>query len=341
MASAIKICDATVHRGEKTALALPLPELFSCSPMYMPIKVVGGAEKGPCLLVFAMLEGNEFNGLEIANRLYDSLDPQDVKGTLITVPALNVYGLVHGQRGAGGGAGMESAFPGNVHGDFNERVAHVFTQEVLSKCEYAIDLKTGSLNHETYPQVYCNLSRPGLRELATEFHAPVVTSVENTSSNLRRVTEELGIQLLVYEAGEALRFSAGAIQLGLDGVLRLMGKIGMLSNSAGSVADPTPVFSKDEAWLTSHASGVLHPTVSLGKRVKKGELIAALADPFSSEKYSSVKSHLDGIIVGINRSPLIQEGERLFKIASFINNARAVEMLEGWDDAKPESAKDE
>ena len=93
--SSITICDANIQPGEKTALALPLPEQYSCSPMYMPIKVINGTKKGPCLLLFAMLQGNEFNGLEILNQLFDDLSPNEVKGTLITIPALNIYGLTH------------------------------------------------------------------------------------------------------------------------------------------------------------------------------------------------------------------------------------------------------
>ena len=53
--SAIQICDATIQPGEKTTLALPLPEQYSCSPLYMPIKVINGKKKGPCLLLFSMI----------------------------------------------------------------------------------------------------------------------------------------------------------------------------------------------------------------------------------------------------------------------------------------------
>ena len=84
------ICDANVHPGEKVTLALPLPEQYSCSPMYMPIKVINGKHSGPCLLVFAMLDGNEFNGLEIVNQIFDDIAASDLAGTLITIPVLNM-----------------------------------------------------------------------------------------------------------------------------------------------------------------------------------------------------------------------------------------------------------
>ena len=99
---------------------------------------------------------------------------------------------------------------------------------------------------------------------------------------------------------------------------------------------PLLFFSKDEDWLRSHSSGILHADVTLGEHVKKGDIIGRLDDPFSNENSNLIKSHLDGIIVGINRSPLIQEGAFIFKIASFLDNEKAESMIEEWEESKPE-----
>ena len=84
------ISNEIIHPGEEASLALPLPELFSCAPMYMPIKVVHGKEAGPTLLVTAAMHGNELNGAEIINRLLKSSQLKKLKGTLIAVPIMNV-----------------------------------------------------------------------------------------------------------------------------------------------------------------------------------------------------------------------------------------------------------
>ena len=72
----IKICGTNVHPGEKANLALPLPEHYSCSPLFMPIKVIHGVKEGPCLVIFSVLKGTELNGLEISNRLINSINPK-------------------------------------------------------------------------------------------------------------------------------------------------------------------------------------------------------------------------------------------------------------------------
>ena len=54
----LKILDAVIQPGETANLALPLPEQYSCNPLYLPIKVIHGKNKGPCMLVFSTINGN-------------------------------------------------------------------------------------------------------------------------------------------------------------------------------------------------------------------------------------------------------------------------------------------
>ena len=325
---AIKICDAIIHPGEKATLALPLPEQYSCSPMFMPIKVINGKQKGPCLLAFATLQGHEFIGLDILNQLFDLIDPNDLHGSLITVPVLNVYGLTHYPKETPSGETIANCFPGNEHGSYGERIAHIFTKEVLTKADYCLEFQTGSLNHETFPHVYCNFDDKASVKIAKSFQAPVIMEVETSSSQLRVTTDSLNIPLLVYQAGEAMRFDNLAIQTGLIGIQNVMKKTKMLIDDIEE--NTKPVISKDDDWLVASASGILHTEVSLGQRIKKGEQIGRLSDPFSNENTTVITSHLDGIIVGINRTPLIQECVSIFKIASFIDNKRAEALLEEW-----------
>lgn len=332
------ICDVNVHPGEKATLALPLPEQYSCSPMYMPIKVINGKHAGKCLLVFAMMDGNEFNGLEIVNQLFDAMPAAELHGTLIAVPVLNVYGLTHFPEMMPGGCRMSECFPGDENGSFGERIGHIFTQEILRKVDYCIELQTGSLNHEILPQIYCNFDDSEAKKLARAFQAPVVTEVETKDSGLRTTIEGLNIPFLVYEAGEAMRFDQQAIQIGFDGVRNVMRKSQMLSGNIEEVI--ACVFSKDNDWLVSHSSGVLHSEVSLGESIKKGQCIAKLSDPFSNESPAIIKSELDGVVVGINRTPLIQEGSSIFKIASFIDNEKVESILEDWGEAQPDGEQE-
>lgn len=331
--SNLTICDATIHPGETANLALPLPEFYSCTSFYMPIKVVHGKEAGPCLLIISAVKGDELNGLEIINRLLESEYLSSIRGTIIAVPVLNVLGLVAPSRTPNSETSLDRCFPGLEHGSYGERIAHVFTQEILSKVDYCIELQTGTLNHDVLPQIYCNLDNSEGKRLAKSFAAPVITNVSTRNNSLRKTTEQLNIPLLVYQAGEAMRFNQASIELGLSGIKNMMRSLDMLDEEEDVNPESfNSIFSQDQDWIRAHRSGVLLSEVELGQMIKTGQRIARISDPFSADTAETVKAEQDGVVVGINRHPLIHEGQTIFKVASFIDNDRAETALEAWSD---------
>lgn len=327
--SKLNICNTTIFPGEKANLALPLPEFYSCTSFYMPIKVIHGKEAGPCLLIFSAVKGDELNGLEIINRLIESDKLSSMRGTLIVVPVLNVLGLIAPST-TSNDMSLERCFPGVAQGSYGERLAYIFTKEILEKADYCIELQTGSLNHDILPQIYCDLDNVGGKRLAQNFGAPVITNVANNNS-LRKTTEQLNIPLIVYQAGEAMRFNESAITLGLSGIHNVMKILGMIDET-----DPNekplfkPIFSQDQDWIRAHRSGVLLSTVELGQKIHVGQCIGLINDPFSADTAEIVKAQQEGVVVGINRNPLIHEGQTIFKVATFIDNKRAERSIELW-----------
>lgn len=332
------ICDVTIQPGEFANLALPLPEQYSCSPLFMPIKVIHGKEKGPCVLIFSVLQGNELNGLEISNRIVEQYKKRDIAGTLIAIPVVNVYGLTHYPKVLPSGKSLESCFPGSDEGSYGERMAALFTEEVLKKADVCVEFQTGGVNHNILPQVYCDFENAQTKELAKAFQTPVITSVDTNRSSLRETSEALQIPLLVYKAGEALRFDENAIDLGVNGVKNVMSSLGMLTDEHDKKIMPIP--SRDEEWLTAHIGGVLHSKTSLGQTIKKGESLGNIADPFRAEEDQPVYAPQDGVVVGINTAPLVYEGLPIFKIASFVDDRKAESLIEKWDKNQPGSYLD-
>ncbi len=331
----ITICDATVHPGEIANLALPLPELYSCAPLFMPIKVIHGENKGPCLVVFSVLKGVELNGLEIANRIIEYLDPSRLSGTIIAIPVMNVYGLTHYPSNLPTGNDLANCFPGEENGTYGERIAYLVTQEILKKADYCIELETGDINHNILPQVYCNFDNTKTKELAKAFQSPVVTNVALEEHKLRQTAEELQIPLLVYQGGEAMRFDENAITLGVDGIKNVMRAIDMLRREP--IQEVKPIFSREEEWILANKGGILRPTVSLGQTIEEGEIIGTISDPFGTDETEYIQSPHKGIVVGVNTSPLIYEGLRIFKTASFLDYDKAEAAIEEWDKKQSDS----
>jgi len=329
----ITICNETIHSGEQVSLALPLPELFSCAPMYMPIKVIHGRQAGPCLLVIAAMHGNELNGAEVVNRLLQSKGISKLKGTLIAVPIMNVYSFINKTRTMPGGATLGTSFPGNSHGSHAARLAHLFCSEVFALADYCIDLQTGWLNHSNLPQVFATDDNQKELELAHAFGAPVISELAAQKGSLRAFANTKEKPYLVYEAGEAMRFDETSIRIGVKGVTNVMKHIGMISKVSKSNSSKQKSFlMRDNQWIRSPTSGISHAVVKLGQQVKKGELLTIIKDPFGAGSDISVTSPFNAVVVSINNLPLVYEGLPLFQLAAFERLSLAATHIEDWVD---------
>jgi predicted deacylase len=335
----IKICSEVIHPGEKLSLAMPVPELFSCAALYMPIKVIHGKEPGPTLLLTAAMHGNELNGTEIINRLFNSKTLKKIKGTLIMVPVMNVYGLISRSRFLPSGKELDNLFPGKKNGAHGDRLAHIFVQELFEKADVCIDLQTGALNHSNFPHIYTSLDEIKSRDLATAFAAPVISQGKNAKGSLQSLALKKQKAFLLYEAGEAMRFDSRAIKTGFNGVINVMRKLEMLEESINTGKQKNNVFfAESNTWVRASTSGISHTDIKLGQHVKKGELLSIIRDPFGASEQEKIVAPDEGIIVGFNNLPLIREGEALFQIATFSKVKQAVTHFEKWhDDNHPTS----
>lgn len=334
----LQICNETIHPGERLSLALPLPELFSCAPLYMPIKVIHGKRPGPCLLVTAAMHGNEINGTEIINRLLNVSALKRLQGTLIAIPVLNVYGLINRSRYLPGGLELDRCFPGAKTGTHAARMAHVFTSEIFDKADVCIDLQTGAINYTNLPQIYVNFDDEQSKTLAKTFNAPVMSNTTCEKGMLRTLAFEKKKPFLLYEAGEAMRFDEHAIKVGVKGILNIMRELEMLpKQSAKKDNTLKSFFTEKNIWIRASTSGLSHTKHKLGQHVKKGEVLCTINDPFGAADSVTVTSPEEAIVVGKNNLPLVHEGEALFQLAVFPKMQHTASHLEEWQDKSTEN----
>lgn len=332
----LKICNETIHPGETLSLALPLPEIFSCAPLYMPIKVVHGKKPGPCLLVTAAMHGNELNGTEIINRLFNLKHIQRLAGTLILVPVLNVYGLINRTRYLPGGIDLNRCFPGSQSGTHASRMAHIFVEEIFKLADFCIDLQTGYINYSNFPQIYINEEDDKAKALAESFNAPVISNIPVEDGMLSTYARRQSVPFLMYEAGEAMRFDDHAIQVGLKGINNVMRNLQMLPERQAKNVKLKSFNAQKNIWVRASTSGISHTTYKLGQHIKKGETLCAINDPFGAADPVIIKSPEEGVIVGKNNLPLVHEGEGLFQLAVFQKMAHAATHLEEWKEKSME-----
>ena len=136
--------------------------------------------------------------------------------------------------------------------------------------------------------------------------------------------------MLLYEAGEALRFNEVAIRIGVRGVLSVMKHLGMTANKKVRMSRVTPEVARESHWLRAPAGGILRTFSDLGESVAAGQVLAAVSDPFG-ESEVEVEARSDGIIIGRTHLPVVNQGDALFHVASVEDHERSggrIERLE-------------
>ncbi len=328
---AFSIGGQLVQPGERVFVDLSLPRLYTHTAVSMPLRIVNGKRPGPRLFVCAAIHGDEINGVEIIRRLLRSPALRHLAGTLIAVPIVNVYGLVNHSRYLPDRRDLNRSFPGSERGSMAARLARQLMEEVVEKSTHGIDIHTGALHRDNLPQVRaCIEDHPTTERLARAFGTPVVINSDLRDGSLRQAVAELGIPMLLYEAGEALRFNEVAIRVGVRGIIGVMREIGMLAQRPSHRRYPEPFIARSTQWVRAPQSGILRTITPLGATVKKGQRLGVVSDPFG-EREEDVLATAAGLIVGRTNLPLVNEGEAVFNIArmeKLESVADAVEALQ-------------
>jgi len=322
----IQVGDVTVKPGERAAVSLPVADLYTSTSLKMPVEVICGRKEGPTLCVSAAVHGDELNGVEIIRRLLRRKSIRSLHGTLLAVPIVNVHGFLDQSRYLPDRRDLNRSFPGSAKGSIAARLANLFVSEIVSKADFGIDLHTGAINRSNFPQIRANLDDPATLDIAEAFGAPVIINSGVIDGSLRATAMKLKIPMLIYEAGEALRFDEFCVRAGLRGVLNVMRSIGMLP-VAKKTKPAKAIIARSTSWVRAPTSGIVTAKVKLGASVTEGQRLATIGDPLGASEVN-LTAPFDGIVIGRSNLPLTHEGDALFHLGAFKNIPQVEDSLE-------------
>lgn len=307
-----------VEAGETAGFDLKVPDLYIHTDLSIPVQVIHGKRDGPVMFLSGAIHGDEIIGVEIIRRCLTSKVLSQLRGTLIAVPVVNVFGFLSQSRYLPDRRDLNRSFPGSEKGSIASRLAHVFINEIVSRCTHGIDLHTAAVHRENLPQVRAEIDNQNIEAMARAFGLPVIVNSSIIDGSLRAAASKLNVDVLVYEAGEALRFDETAIRGGVNGVLGVMREIGMLPKrkSTGKRGLKEPKITRNSKWIRAPQSGIHRSVFPLGALVKKGDCLGYIADPMGANE-APVIADVGGVIIGRSNMPLMTEGEALFHLATF------------------------
>lgn len=330
MNDTLVIAGEEIRPGQSRIVDVPLPDLYMHTALSMPVEVIRGRRPGPVLFVSAAVHGDEINGVEIIRRIVKSKSLRSLRGTLLAVPVVNVYGFLNQSRYLPDRRDLNRCFPGSNEGSLAARLANLFMSEVVRHCTHGIDLHTAAIHRDNLPQIRADLSNSEVEAMAMAFEAPVVVNSGLIAGSLRHAAQEKDVPIVVYEAGEALRFNELAIRAGVKGVLAVMRRIGMLTSRRKRRVNESFV-ARSSSWVRAPQSGIFRMLVPMGTSVSKGDLLGMVAAPYGrGDSETEVVASSSGIIIGRSNLPLVNEGEALFHIARFQRPDEVADVVEAF-----------
>ena len=121
--SSFEIAGHVVLPGERLQFDLPTVQLYTHTPLDMPIEIINGRRPGPTLLVCAAIHGDELNGVEIIRRLRTFKSLNRLHGTLVLAPVVNLFGFIHKSRYLPDRRDLNRCFPGHEGGSRERALA--------------------------------------------------------------------------------------------------------------------------------------------------------------------------------------------------------------------------
>ena len=308
--------------GTGAEVSLELGEGPAGNPRNIPVYIIHGTKPGPVLALTAGIHGDELNGVSVVHHLIhgddhiagtddDRISRDELAGTLICVPVVNIEGMLLEQRGAPDNRDINRLFPGKEQGNQSQRIAYALFQSVVRRADFLIDLHSAPHSRTNLPHVRANFERKECMELARAFGTHIILHSSGPKGSLRRTATKDGTPTILLEAGTAHRFEMEAVHAGIEGVLNVMGYLGMIERENRLPA--VRLLVRRSKWARAEAGGLLYSLVNVGDHVSKGQEIALVTDPLGEQTHS-IESPRTGVIVGLALNPLVRAGDPIANI---------------------------
>ena len=310
----LSILGHDVRLGERKIINMNIAKLYTSTKVEIPVIVERSKIPGPLVLITAGIHGDEINGVEIVRQLIRKKINRPIKGTIICIPVLNVFGFLSMDRNFPDGRDLNRVFPGTKNGSLASRFAFQFTQEILPYADVCLDFHTGGASRFNAPQVRVAEVDSENMKLAKIFSAPFILVSKNLSKSYRSTCNKKGKMILLFEGGKSQSNNKEIAKEGVNGSIRVLKHLEMLpADFEVPELGSKSVVINESFWLRAKYSGLLHLKVTCGAYVEKGAHIATITDPYGTMRHV-IKATKNGYVMNTNEAPIVYQGDALFRI---------------------------
>ena len=310
--------------GESHDVHLAVSESYSSMTVRIPIHIRRASIEGPVVFVTAALHGDEINGTGAVRQLIGDDDFQLRKGTVILIPVLNILAFDRHSRYLPDRRDLNRAFPGSPSGTLASRMAHTIFAEIVSRCDYGIDLHTAAVRRTNFPNVRSDMSRPEVRRLAESFGSEIIIDSKGPKGAFRPESCRAGCSTIVMEGGEVWKVEPAIVESATRGVRNVLRGLGMLG---GDIERPKyQIVVKRSKWIRAEKGGFLRFHISPGDIVEKGQPLATNTTLLGRER-SVLHSPFDAVVIGMTTLPAISPGEPVCNLGKLPKGTKPDRLL--------------
>jgi predicted deacylase len=301
-------------------------DLSAYGTIPIPVTCIRNGE-GPTALLIAGNHGDEYEGQVALRKVARKIEPADVRGRIIILPALNFPAVTAGRRLSPlDGGNLNRLFPGKPDGGPTDMIAHYVTSVLLPMADLVVDLHSGGRSLSYLP---CCLIRDGGTEAETQelialmriFGAPIGSISDGAGGGgavtLSAAAQALGVPALTAELGGGATFSCEGEAIASQGVIRVLKHIGILANADTEPPPPVRLMRVEgrDAFTYAPLPGIFEPAVEVGETVTTGQL-AGVLHPIEGphQPPTEIRFARSGLVACRRAPALTAPGDCLFKL---------------------------
>jgi len=328
----MELFGKTLGRGDKTGFRFGVASFPVGSPISLEVKIIVGVTEGPTVTLLGVQHGDEYNGMEVVNRLMGGLKPGDLTGTVIGIPVSNPLAINTGMRVTPPSVGYENlnlnrVWPGNPKGLLMERIAAAIWENAIVGSDYIIDLHEGGRAfmaryiHARGTQETDRLVGTEIRRLCSLFGqgVPVLGGVRTRSHMMGSLSVQAGLRgipCIGPELGGGSRIWPEFVETGVQGVRNIM--IGLDMIQGEPVGSGLKQITAPESSCPKTASGGgMSNRWERGDIGEEGELLGVLKDT-TGNLLEEVRAPYRSVILDTRYIPTVYPGDWTFHCGKIV-----------------------
>ncbi|MER9257634.1 N(2)-acetyl-L-2,4-diaminobutanoate deacetylase DoeB [Mesorhizobium sp. M0619] len=294
----------------------------------IPICVIRNG-KGPTALLTGGNHGDEYEGPLALYDLARTLDPKQVSGTVIIVPAMNYPAFRAGTRTSPIDKGnMNRSFPGRPDGTVTEKIADYFQRELLPRADLVFDFHSGGKTLDFVPFCAAHTVPDKVLEqkafdAVAAFSAPFsMRMIEIDSVGMYdTAAEEMGKVFVSTELGGGGTSRAQTVRIARRGISNVLRHAGIVAGAVEKSPTQWLDMPSGDCFSFAEDDGMIETMVDLGEPVKEGSVLARIhSTGRTGIAPQEIRAKMSGILAARHFPGLVKAGDCAAVLAVLVSS---------------------